>query len=204
MPIRPNREYRDIPVALPIQPENSEEKSYIVEGYASTFEPYVLMTIDGVDYNERIEPTAFERADLSDVVFLKDHAGTVMARTSNGTIQLMPDEHGLKQRTDLSKTKASREMYEEINAGMYNKMSFAFTVEEEHYEKETRTRVIDRFAKIYDISAVSHPANPGTEIGISMRDYFNGVIEAEKAERLEAQRKEELRKKLQIRLKMEG
>lgn len=197
MPIKPNREYRDIPLA------RVEEKSYIVEGYASTFEPYVLMNIDGVDYLERIAPTAFEGADMSDVVFLRDHEGAVMARTSNGTIQLTIDEHGLKHRTDLSKTAASREMWEETEAGMYTRMSFAFTVKDEHFEKETRTRVIDKFAKIYDISAVSHPANPSTEIGISMRDYFNGVIEAEKAERLETQRKEHLKARLQLKLRME-
>lgn len=89
-------------------------------------------------------------------------------------------------------------MYEDIETGNYQQMSFSFVVAEDHFDKDTKTRVIDRIKKVYDISAVSFPANPGTEIGISYRDYFNGVIEAEKAERLEAEKR-----KLQLRLKLE-
>ena len=81
-------------------------------------------------------------------------------------------------------------------------MSFAFTVAEQHYEKATHTRVIDRIAKVFDISPVSFPANPGTEL--SARDYFDGVIEAEKAERLERERQEQEKKKLQLRIKLGG
>lgn len=203
MPIKPDREYRDISLAAISKPQEGEEKSYRVEGYASTFDPYVLFSEDGVDYYERIEPTAFDGADLSDVVFLKDHTGTVMARTSNGTISLNIDEHGLHHVTDLSKTRAAREMRDEIEAGMYPKMSFSFIVDEDHYEKETHTRVIDKFRKLFDISAVSFPANPGTEIGLSMRDFFHGEMEKEKAERLEARKKEEQRKRLILKLRLE-
>ena len=42
MSIRDNREYRNIPMFEVRAAEEGEEKSYIVEGYASTFEPYVL------------------------------------------------------------------------------------------------------------------------------------------------------------------
>ena len=100
--MKDNREYRSMELrALPT--EEGEEKRYVVEGYASTFEPYILFTMDGVDYKERIEPTAFDEADLSDVVFRLEHQGRVYARTSAGTVELWHDEHGLGQRTDLSK-----------------------------------------------------------------------------------------------------
>lgn len=77
-------------------------------------------------------------------------------------------------------------------------MSFAFTVAEDHYDKATHTRVIDRIAKVYDVSPVSFPANPSTELSVSTRDYFNGVIEAEKAERLEREKREIQKKKIKI------
>jgi phage head maturation protease len=79
-------------------------------------------------------------------------------------------------------------MYEDIKAGNYTQMSFSFVVGEEHFEEagNTVTRVIDSVRKIYDISAVAFPQNPGTDIGVSYRSLFNGVIEAREAERLRA------------------
>ena len=180
-----NREYRNMTFEVRT---DGDEPSFLVEGYASTFEPYKLIEIDGEDYNERIELTAFDGADLSDVVYRIDHEGKVYARSSAGTVKLDVDEHGLHQITDLSRTRAAREHYEDIVAGNYPQMSFAFTVAEDHYDAESRTRIIDRIAKVFDISAVSFPANPTTEL--YARDYFNGVIEAEKAaeaERLQAE-----------------
>ena len=196
------RDYRNMTFEVR---EDGDKPSFLVEGYASTFEPYKLVEIDGEDYNERIEPTAVDEADMTDVVYRVDHEGKVYARSSAGTIKLDIDEHGLHQITDLSKTRAAQEHFEEIAAGNYPQMSFAFTVAEDHYDAESRTRIIDRIAKVFDISAVSFPANPTTELHV--RDYFNGVIEAEKAaeaERLKAEeerrrdleRREELAKKI--------
>ena len=184
MAIRDNREYRNIPMFEVRAAEEGEEKSYIVEGYASTFEPYVLWEEDGIQYKEQIDPRAFEETDMSDVIFCKDHQGTVFARTKNGTVELSVDEHGLKTRTDLSKTASAREMFEEIQAGMYTQMSFAFVVEEDSYNRETHTRTILKIRKLYDVSAVSFPANPGTDISVATRARFDGFIEEEKAERL--------------------
>ena len=195
MPIRDNREYSNTGAF-------NASGDYIVEGYASTFEPYEMYEMDGVKYYERIEPTAFDEADMTDVVFLRDHTGRVLARTKNDSIELSIDEHGLHQRTNLGLTEASREMHEDIAVGNYTQMSFSFVVAEDHYDRETRTRVIDRIAKVYDISAVSFPANPGTDIGISMRDYFNGVIETERAERLEAEKRSKEVEKLKLRIRV--
>lgn len=198
--MKSNREYRSM--ELRIAPNETDEKSYMVEGYASTFEPYVLMTIDGVDYSERIEPTAFDKADMTDVVFRVDHEGSVYARTSAGTVEVWTDEHGLAQRTNLSKTQKSRELFEEIEAGNYPKMSFAFTVAEERFDMATHTRIISKIAKVFDVSPVSFPANPTTELSVATRDYFNGVIEMERAERLERERHELEQRRAEIRLRL--
>ena len=186
--MKQNREYRNMELRFK-EEENSD--SYIVEGYASTFESYKLMTSeDGTDYFERIEPTAFDDADLTDVVFRVDHEGRVFARSSAGTLEVWADEHGLANRTDLSRTQKARELFDDIKAGNYPQMSFAFTVAEDHYDRATHTRIIDRIAKVFDVSPVSFPANPTTELSVATRDYFNGVIEAEKAERLEREARE--------------
>ena len=192
--MKDNREYRSM--ELRAIPEG--EENYMVEGYASTFDKYLLMSFDDVDYYEQILPTAFDGADLSDVVFRVDHEGRVYARSSAGTVALWTDAHGLGQRTDLSRTAAARELYADIAAGNYPKMSFAFTVGEDEYDKKTHTRTIKKIAKVYDVSPVSFPANPNTELSVSTRDYFNGVIEAERAERLEAEKREKQKQKIRI------
>lgn len=184
MPIRDEREYRSIPLELRAKTEEGEEPSFFVEGYASTFEPYVLFEYEGIQYKEQIDPKAFDECDMSDVIFVRDHYGTVFARTKNNTLELSTDEHGLFTKTDLSKTASAREMFEEIQAGMYTQMSFAFSVREDSYDRETHTRTILKIGKLYDVSAVSFPANPGTDISVATRSYFDGVIEAERAERL--------------------
>ena len=197
--MKQDREYRNMEMRI-VQSEE-KEKSYRVEGYASTFESYKLMTIDDVDYYEQIDPHAFDDADMSDVVFRVDHEGKVYARTSAGDLEVWTDEHGLANRADLSRTQKARELFEDIEAGHYPQMSFAFTVAEDHYDKATHTRIIDRVAKIFDVSPVAFPANPTTALSVATRDYFNGVIEAEKAERLEREKRE--RQKQTIRLLLE-
>lgn len=186
MAIRDNREYRN----LGTFEHDAEDSEFMVRGYASTFEPYLMFEDDGIQYFERIAPTAFEDADMSDVVFLRDHTGRVLARTKNGALNLTTDTHGLLSVTDLGLTTASKEMFEDIRTGNYSQMSFSFVVARggEHFEEEARkvTRVIDRIEKLYDVSAVSFPANPGTDIGVAYRDLFNGVIERREAERLKA------------------
>lgn len=195
--MKQNREYRSMELKIENRQEG-DEPSFFVEGYASTFDPYKLLEIDGVYYYERIEPTAFDDADMSDVVFRIDHEGKVYARTSAGSVELWTDEKGLGQRTDLGRTQRARELYDDIAAGNYPQMSFAFVVAEDHFDSDTNTRVIDRIAKVFDVSPVSFPANPNTSLSVATRDYFNGVIEMEKAERLEREKREAQKLKIKI------
>ena len=192
-----NREFRNIPITqFELRSEGESEPTMNVRGYASTFEPYMLWEDEGSKFYERIEPTAFEGCDMSDVVFRKDHEGTVFARTSNGALKLDVDKHGLLTDTDLSRTASAREMYEEIKAGMYTQMSFAFVVDDDEVlrdkENHTYTRVIKHIAKLYDVSPVSFPANPGTDI--YARSRFDGAIEEEKQELLHRAKMLELAK----------
>lgn len=208
MPIKSDREYRSFDR---VKREEDKESSFLVEGYASTFEEYQLWEDDEIILRERIEPTAFDEADMSDVVFLLDHTGRVYARTKNETVKLTVDDKGLFTQTDLSKTSTSRAVYEDIEAGNYSQMSFAFTVEADRFEEKREegkkpiyTRIIDRIKKVYDISAVGFPANPTTDIGVATRAAFDGGIEKLQAERLEEerQRQEEERQRLALKLKL--
>lgn len=190
--IRDNREYRFIPIFDVEKRAETDEETGFVEGYASTFDEYTLFEIEGIEYKERIEPTAFDGTDMSDVVFLKDHEGTVFARTKNGSITLSVNDHGLFTRTDLTRTSAAKQMLEEIRAEMYTQMSFAFVVDDDEYDERTHTRIIRHVKKIYDISAVSFPANYYTDISVATRSRFDGFIECER--RRERERAEKVQR----------
>lgn len=186
--LRENCEYRNFGF-LQRDEQESEEKDYKVRGYASTFEKYLLWDDGEYKVFEQIDPSAFDETDMRDVVFLLDHEGVVRARTKNGTIKLEVDEHGLLTESDLSATGPSRDAYDAIRSGLYDQMSFAFTVVDDDIYRENDdkiiTRTIHKIGKIFDISAVAFPANPGTDIAaVSARSYFDGVIEAQRAERL--------------------
>lgn len=156
----------------------NEDQKYIVEGYATTYDdPYTLYEFDGIKYMEQIDRNALADADMSDVIFLYNHEGMVFARQSNGTLTITSDERGLHVRADLSSTEDSRRMFESIKAGLVTQMSWAFTIEEDSYNEKTHTRSILKVNKVYDVSAVSIPANPNTDI--SARSYWDGVIEEE-------------------------
>lgn len=164
--------------------EENEAPQYIVEGYATTYDdPYTLFEYDGIKYNETISRDALAGADMSDVIFLYNHEGMVFARQKNGTLSLTSDEKGLHVWADLGSTEDSRRMFESIKAGLVTQMSWAFTVADENYDEETHTRNITSVRKIYDVSAVSIPANPNTDISEAARRSFDGVIKAEEEKR---------------------
>lgn len=188
MAIKNDREYCDISIFRPelqwraAELAEGEEQRYVVEGYATTYDdPYTLFSYDGIDYKEAISRDALAGADMSDVIFLYNHEGMVYARQSNGTLELSSDEKGLHVRADLGSTEASREMYESIKAGLVTQMSWAFTVNADSYDEETHTRQINSVKKVYDVSAVSIPANPSTDI--AARSYWDGVISEEQEKR---------------------
>ncbi|OUN08438.1 phage prohead protein [Flavonifractor sp. An91] len=202
MPVCKDREYRAMPLMVPTAANKRFDTDYYVEGYATTFDdPYVLWEYDGVQYKEVIDRHALDGADLSDVIMQYDHGGRVFARTGkSNTLLIEPQEHGLFMAADLSKTEQARSMHEDIAAGLVTKMSWAFTVQEDSYDRDTHTRRILKIRKVYDVSAVSFPANPSTDI--SARSWLDGVIEAEKAERLAAQAAERRKQRLRVYLEV--
>ena len=201
MPAKENREYRNLTVEARAIEDQGDEKR-IVTGYASTFdEPYVLYDGDGWKYLEVVDRGAFDNTDMSDVIMQYDHRGRVFARTRNNTLTVTPDDKGLFIEADLGGTEIGRELYEEIRGGYTDRMSFGFTVngEFEEYEKTEEgvalyTRHITSVEKLYDVSAVSLPANDGTSIEAdattrSIGNLTDGVIERIQAERLEEEKR---------------
>ena len=199
------REYREINFGQ-IEIREADDGRKIVEGYATTFDQeYTLYSSGSYEVRESIDRHAFDETDMKDVILQYDHEGRVFARKSNGTLQLETDDHGLKIRADLGGTEIGRQLYEEIKGGYTTKMSFGFTVskqertEEEIEDKIIIHRKITGIKKLYDVSAVSLPANDATEI--TSRNLGEGLIAEVKQEKLAREARE--RQKTKIRMLME-
>lgn len=185
----------------------------IVEGHATTFdEEYELFTYD--DWNgyrvtvvEKVARDAFNDTDMTDVIFLYDHAGRVMARNRNDTLQIQTDNTGLFVRANLSGSDLGPGLYSDIKNGYVDRMSMQFTVSassrSEERDDENKTlkviRTITKVGKLYDVSAVGIPANDGTDI--SARSAADGVIQVLEAERL--QRLNELKSATALKLSID-
>ena len=187
------REYRKIDAGQ-METRTAEDGAKIVEGYATTFDqPYQLWRDKEMTVNEQVDRNAFAETDMTDVIMQYDHEGRVFARIANGTLELEADEHGLKIRANLGGPEIGRQLFEEIEGGYTNKMSFGFTVtgEERRTSKDadghiTVLRTITKIGKLFDVSAVSLPANDATEI--SARSVGDGLI-AEVLKEVQAEEK---------------
>lgn len=140
-----------------------------------------------------------------------DHQGRVFARISNKTLTVSTDEKGLFIEADLGGTELGRQLYDEIRGGYTDKMSFGFIVDrDEELRTETADgrvrilRTITGIAKLFDVSAVSIPANNGTSISVSTRGRIDGAIEEVRAERLAAEALELARRRAEVRAKALG
>lgn len=197
MPQKSEREYRNLAELL--APQEDEKR---VTGYATTFDqPYKLWGDNEFELWEVVDKNAFDNTDMADVIMQYNHEGRVFARTKNNTLSLRSDEHGLLINAELGGTEIGRQLYEEIKGGYTDKMSFGFTVRGDEWSDKTedgvaiRTRRITDIGKLYDVSAVSIPANDSTSI--SVRSLVDGEIEKLKAERLEREKAEKLEERRQ-------
>lgn len=198
----PTKRAKEIRTAAQIN-STDEEGKLAVQGYAAVFNETALIWESdwtGYKYFERVDPKAFEGADMSDVCFKYNHddIAMVLARTRNKTLTLTPDDHGLLIRADIAQTSTGKDVYELVRRGDLDKMSFAFTVEKEQVEYDekakTCTRTILKFDKIFDVAVVDFPAYDGTEIStVEARgaEYFQEMEEKMK--------QQEARKKLLLR-----
>ena len=196
--LKNERQVRALQVFAPTPEIKRLDSNYYVEGYAARYDPYVLFEDEDGPIYERFEPGCFDGCDMSDIIFQLNHQGTVYARQSNGSLIVEPDGNGLFTAADLGRTTGARNLYEEISTGMITKMSWGFRLGDCYYDLDTRTLVHRTVKKIFDVSAVSIPANQNTEI--NARSWADGVIDL--AARSEAEL-DERRRRLRLKIHLQ-
>lgn len=178
--LKQNRDYRNF-ASFEIRADEENEELF-VEGKACSFdEPTVLYSFNGIDYKEQIDSRAFEDAEMEDVIFNYNHGGKVVARTRNDTLELNVKEDGLYVKAKLDGTEEGRKLYEEIKGGYIDKMSFAFSVQEDSYDTDEHLRTVRKVKRLYDVSAVDIPAYDSTSI--AARSFEKLEEEKEKLKR---------------------
>lgn len=160
----------------------------IFEGHATVFNQKTLL----FEYSwagamtrvfEQIEPQAFDPvlASSPDVHFVDQHdMSKRLARTGvkgMGQLDLSTDGVGLRVYAQLNPNKALvKELEIDMNDGLVDQMSFAFTIARETRDSHTDddgnedvTYTIHEIGNLYDVSTVSQGAYPTTDAGLRYR-----------------------------------
>lgn len=135
-------------------------------GYAAVFNSRTSIG----PYDEMVASNAFDEfmsmPDM-DVVALFDHAGQPLGRTSNGTLQLSVDAHGLRYSVTPPDTQLGRDIMQLVKRGDVSASSFAFSLRGDgdswNYDGPTPLRTL-RNLNIHDVSPVTSPAYASTTV----------------------------------------
>lgn len=162
-----------------VEAREDDSKDMILEGYACVFGQRTLIGSEEWGFYETIDSKAFDGADMKDVPLKYNHSDNVpiLARTRNKSLELTVDDKGLKIKAKLLDTQDSRDFYTKVKAGLLDKMSFAFTIKKDSWEKgKIPSRTVLKFDRIYDVAVVDLPAYDGTSIFARSLEMSDDII----------------------------
>ena len=153
---------------------NGSEGPRRIVGHAAIFDSDSEEMGWFVPFRERIARGAFDDALLrvasgQDTVYalLNHDENYIISSTADNTLQLRTDEVGLVAEMDPMDTQTIRDLVvTPIQQGKIRKMSFGFTVSDEHEEIRDKVhyRIIDKIDRLFDVSPVTFPAYPATDV----------------------------------------
>lgn len=169
---------------MPKEEERTVEKRYIplelaelrlgmmadgtrfLKGYAAVFNK---LSEDLGGFKEKIKPGAFKKAlKDSDVRMLFNHnSDYVLGRESNGTLEVKEDERGLL--VNATPPDWAAWIMESVERGDIDKMSFGFWVGVDEWDHKRNVRTLVEVAELVEVSPVTFPAYPSTNIDVAMR-----------------------------------
>ena len=166
-----NKEIRNFEAELRI--EKREGKQPLIIGHAAVYDS-LSENLGG--FREKIQSGAFDKVLDNDVRSLFNHdSNLILGRTRSKTLELSTDERGLMSKTDPPKTTYAIDLAESILRGDVSQMSFGFTVKEDRWDEDEDGRIIRTILEVdrlYDISAVTFPAYPDTDVAMRGLETF--------------------------------
>ena len=176
---------------------HEDEGKMILEGYALVFNNETLIGDETYGFLEEISPNALQETKMKDVPMKYNHMDSflIIARTKNKSLELTVDHIGLKVRAELLDTSHNQDIYKMVRSGLLDKMSFAFTVDEQVWNREGEIpkRTITKIERLYDVSVVDTPAYDATSI--YARSLESMELELKTMELAEQKEKSDLMKK---------
>lgn len=183
--------------------QNEDSEDSIIEGYALKFNKPSDVLGGWVRFREILDSNALEDADVSNVVATFNHDQNQVLGRTGVNLDLEIDNIGLKFRVRPTDTQFARDLMTNIKAGVINQCSFAFTIPDEdgseEWEDSTEdgvdyTRTIRKIDHLYDVSVVTTPAYPDTEVTVGARS--KALVESLQKEPAWKQEKHDLLRKL--------
>lgn len=203
-------EFRSIRLETRVDEKQEGGKKLVLRGYPILFntETKIFDWWYG-EIRETILPTALEGTNLTDVYLVGGHQVTpekVLAR-NNINMRMEVDETGLFFEAELPNTQYARDIYNLVESGLVDGMSFGFTCSDEVNEA-TGIRTITHIDELFEITITPFPAYKEASV-IAQRtkvetdkkkaDEEKAKLEAEERaeqEKLEAEQKAERENKL--------
>lgn len=175
-----DKEYRNLAESISIK---EDEDKLILEGYAVVFDSETFLGSEERGYYEVIDRNAIDSSALKDVPLKYNHSNEnyILARTRNNSLQLNIDDKGLFIHAELqSNVQQHRDVYNMVQSGLLDKMSFAFVVKEHEIDRSGKfpRRTIKKIDKLFDVSIVDTPAYDATSIQARSLDLVETEIKA--------------------------
>ena len=150
-----------------------EQRGPIIEGHAAVFNQPSLEIFGIPGWREVIRPGAFSKVLKTDDVraLINHNDDRLIGRVSNNTLQLEEDAVGLHARIFPPDTSDTRDLLVLIRGGYISQMSFGFRVADdgERIDRANKLREITEFRELFDVSPVTLPAYPQTDVSLRSR-----------------------------------
>ncbi len=160
-------EHRAFPFSE-VRIEQREDEPAKILGHAAVFNKLSEVLFGGV--REKIEPGAFKKTiKEADIRALFNHdSNYVLGRNKSKTLRLAEDDVGLKIEIDPPDTTWAKDLVTSIRRGDINQMSFGFQTVQDKWEGKNTDKPIRTLleVKLFDISPVTFPAYPQTDVGV--------------------------------------
>ncbi len=128
---------------------------------------------------EKIQKGAFtESIQKDDVRMLWNHdPNFVLARNRSGTLILREDEKGLYFEAVPPDTQWAKDLMVTIKRGDVSQNSFGFVIQDDGWEGEKKEIRVLKRVKLYDVSPVTYPAYPDTQVWVRNKGnvYVSGI-----------------------------
>ena len=146
--------------------DSGKPKAY---GYASVFNAWYELWSG---FRESVAPGAFKKSIAQDDVrALFNHEPSLPLARSNGTLTLREDEKGLYYEFIIPDTTVGRDLLTNMKLGIITQSSFGFNIVEQSLKYDKEKDLVSRTlteVKLFDVSPVTYPASPQTEVNVRM------------------------------------